>query len=386
VTGRSDSPSVHQLRFEVEDTGIGISEKNRPRLFQRFSRIGGSMESRIGGTGLGLAICKRLIEHMGGEIGVEGAPLQGSLFWFSVALPVAEPGAVTTGPGRAIRDSIDGAHILVVDDIEVNRDLARELLRHLGYVPDTVSSGAGAVAAARTGFYDLILMDISMPGMDGLVAARTIRALDHPACAVPIVACTANASAKRAAELRQAGFNDHIRKPLRLDKLRTLLETFLASGSCAARGPLGGGDIDGAVFDGVTALLGPRKVLAALVQLERDLVELAGDIDSAAGDRVRLNAHAILGAASLLGLPLLAARCQGLGSLNDRNAAMTYASATLRPTVEAALDLLNQLKGPCYRLWRKQNESLDEQSIHKCGVSNRVTSPGDTIEVAHGRS
>src|SRR4051812_3378381 len=189
------------------------------RLFEQFSQTDGSIQREFGGTGLGLAICKSLVELMGGEVGAESEPGKGSTFWFALALPRADDPALPE-PAKAAQDSPGrGGRILLVDDIEMNQELTRTLLERAGYGVDVAGDGADAVLAVQARAYDLVLMDVQMPGMDGLTASRLIRALDHVAKDLPIVALSANVLPAQVAQVRQAGMNDLIAKPFKREDL-----------------------------------------------------------------------------------------------------------------------------------------------------------------------
>ncbi len=211
------------LRLSVSDTGPGIPTDKRDRLFERFSQVDGSVSRRHGGTGLGLAICKSLVELMGGKISVESVEHAGATFSLDVPAPVvvvpSDPERVS--PSIPVIPSAPGARILVVDDVSANRELARTLLEALGHQVDDVCGGAEAVAEASAVSYDLILMDLQMPGMDGLSATRAIREGAALNARTPIVAISANVLADQVAQCHAAGMNDHISKPISLEELVT---------------------------------------------------------------------------------------------------------------------------------------------------------------------
>jgi len=201
------------LRIAVTDTGVGVPGERIDRLFKRFSQVDGSATREFGGAGLGLAICKNLIEKMGGEIGVETEEARGSTFWFTLPAPVVE-GAAGGSLALAERQGLDGVHILVVDDLPANRELVLAILEPFGAVLTTASSGGEAVEAALHTRFDLILLDLQMPGMDGLSAARAIRASSNLNSATSILAFTANDPPRDMTEYTEAGIDDHIAKPV----------------------------------------------------------------------------------------------------------------------------------------------------------------------------
>jgi PAS domain S-box-containing protein len=216
-----------RLSFSVTDTGIGIARAKQGRLFQRFSQVDGSIERDFGGTGLGLAICKQLIDLMGGEIGVLSEAGSGATFWFALTLPL---GAAAQRASRA-----DGAavarragRLLLVEDNRINQDLARTVLELGGHAVDVVADGAAAIRAVAEGAYDLVLMDVQMPGMDGLTAARQIRRLGGGAAAIPILAMTANVLPDQIRMLREAGMDDHVGKPFERADLYRIIDRWLA--------------------------------------------------------------------------------------------------------------------------------------------------------------
>lgn len=222
-----------KLRFEVIDTGIGIAVEDQQRLFTRFTQVEGSYTRKYGGTGLGLAISHRLVEAMDGAIGVASAPGEGSMFWFSV--PLLEGSERQTGAGRTEWQFT--GHVLLADDSETNQLVAVSLLERTGLTVDCVGDGRAAVQAVQGhGNYDLVLMDIAMPEMDGLTATRLIRALPPPLSDIPIIAMTAFAMTGDAEKCLEAGMNDFVTKPVDPPVLYAKIAGWLG-GLCEIGGP-----------------------------------------------------------------------------------------------------------------------------------------------------
>ena len=206
-----------RLKISVVDTGPGIPAERRDRLFQRFSQVDGSVSRIHGGTGLGLVICKSLVELMGGRIGVDSVEEGGSTFWFTIEAPLAVAALADHSAEAALQDGTDEArpaHILIVDDLAVNRELVRAMLTPFGHSFEEADNGADAVRAALNSGFDLILMDLQMPGMDGFEAARTIRATSVLNRVTPIIALSANVLPAHILASQAAGMDDHLGKPI----------------------------------------------------------------------------------------------------------------------------------------------------------------------------
>jgi PAS domain S-box-containing protein len=200
-----------RLRFEVEDTGVGVPAAVQPRIFQRFDQGDASTTRRFGGSGLGLSITQRLAEMMGGDVGFTSVEGQGSTFWLEIAAPPAQAPAA---PDEAADALLDGIRILVVEDNATNRMIVTKLLENLGAVVETAADGYLGVEAAQHARFDAILMDVQMPGIDGVEAARRIRALGGAAAATPIVALTANVLAHQRTAYLDAGMDGVVGKPI----------------------------------------------------------------------------------------------------------------------------------------------------------------------------
>ena len=225
-----ETDSERLLRFEVRDTGIGISAEDQKRLFTAFEQADGSMTRKYGGTGLGLAISKRLAQMMGGTMGVESAVGQGSTFWFTVRLDKAvdtvlqETLNATESPESLLRRKFSGTRVLLVEDEPINQEVSRHLLEEVGLQVDLAQDGLQALEMAGQNRYALIMMDIQMPNLNGIDATRAIRLLPKHGD-VPILAMTANAYDEDRKVCIEAGMNDHISKPVAPEALfRTLLK------------------------------------------------------------------------------------------------------------------------------------------------------------------
>jgi PAS domain S-box-containing protein len=225
-----------QLRFEVSDTGVGIAPEHIPRLFQSFHQADNSTSRRFGGTGLGLAIARRLSALMGGEVGVDSTPGQGSTFWFTVQLgrpeAVADDGLADRPVAKpdAHLARLRGARVLIVDDSEINLQIAREILEDAGLVVDVCSDGSQALEAVQAQAYAVVLMDMQMPVMDGLTATWRIRLLPERA-ELPILAMTASAMQADRDACMSAGMNDFLPKPIHPDVLLAALARWIPAGA-----------------------------------------------------------------------------------------------------------------------------------------------------------
>ncbi len=221
-----------RLGFDVADTGIGIAPEALGKLFTEFTQVDSSISRRFGGSGLGLAISRRLVERMGGAISVESTPGAGSTFRFDVAMQAAPdeasipvpPSLPAMQPASTSRPAAkDGRHVLVVEDNAVNRMVATRMLERLGFQVDSVVNGREAVEAVQASNYDLVLMDVMMPEMDGLAATTAIRALPGPQAAIPIIGLTANALQTDERACLSVGMDRFATKPITVGRLAEVI-------------------------------------------------------------------------------------------------------------------------------------------------------------------
>ena len=230
-----DSGPTPMLRFSIRDTGIGIDSDVVDHLFEKFSQADGSVTRRYGGTGLGLAICRQLAALLGGEIGVVSEPGEGSTFWFTIrcvpgeaenALASDLAPAAGTDTGNAV--NLPSLRILVAEDNKVNQTVISSLLDNAGHHVELATNGLNAVEAAKNQPFDLILMDIQMPEMDGVSATRIIRTLEGPTRNTPIIALTANSMKGDRETYLASGMNDYVSKPVRPPALFAAIERCLS--------------------------------------------------------------------------------------------------------------------------------------------------------------
>jgi CheY-like chemotaxis protein len=226
------------LRFEVCDTGIGIEAEKQSLVFEKFAQADASTTRIFGGTGLGLAICRDLVGMMGGEIGIESEPGKGSKFWFTVACEISASRWIDNPSDGTSSDPSDQVwtarplRILLAEDNEINQEIAVATLEDSGHQVDVADNGADAVKAVQNVPYDVVLMDIHMPVMDGLAATTEIRSLSGKVSQIPIIALTANAMVGDREKYLAAGMNDYASKPFDPDRLfatiRNCLENYSA--------------------------------------------------------------------------------------------------------------------------------------------------------------
>jgi signal transduction histidine kinase/CheY-like chemotaxis protein len=220
-----------QLRFTVTDSGIGLTEEEKKKIFSAFTQADSSISRTYGGTGLGLSISKQLVELMGGEIGVDSTKGIGSSFWFTACCQTAKEPVVATVKSVAVDRWVASRplNILVAEDNEVNQYLIQRILNNLGHSVEIAKNGQCAIDLFNSGDFDIILMDVRMPVMDGIEATAAIRAMDRdsPKSNIPIIAVTADASTHHVIEYRKVGMNDVCLKPIELPLLLTSINEVL---------------------------------------------------------------------------------------------------------------------------------------------------------------
>jgi PAS domain S-box-containing protein len=367
------------VRFEVEDTGVGVDPEVIPQLFHAFRQADASTTRRYGGTGLGLAITRQLAQAMGGDAGAESTPGAGSRFWFTAWLqpgsPVRSPVAAAETGVEGLRRRHAGARVLLVEDHAINREVAADLLQAAGLVVETAEDGLVAVELLRTRAYDLVLMDMLMPVMDGLAATVQIRSLPEGQ-ALPIVAMTANAFEEDRQACVAAGMNDFIAKPIDLRTLYSTLDKWLSAAQGADRrhatvdatvvqadeaapGEQATGDIPGRLAReaGVDVRKGPGvsggnidKLLSLLRMMatthRTDMQEVETSVRQGDHDRARRIVHTLGGVAAMLGATALSGAVAVLESrLRATPAVDTSDIEKLTAAVSQQLQLLLEIVG-----------------------------------------
>ncbi|HET8747644.1 MAG TPA: ATP-binding protein, partial [Ramlibacter sp.] len=356
-----------RLRFEVQDSGIGIAAERIPSLFRPFEQLDASAARTSGGTGLGLAITRHLAEMMGGTVGVESAPGEGSLFWFTACLarvagtPCEDSAPAADDAAAALRQRHAGARVLLAEDNAIGAEVATDLLHEAGLQVEWARDGADAVTMVRNRDYALVLMDMQMPGIDGLQAARAIRRLPGRAL-LPIVALTANAFAEDRRRCLEAGMNDFLAKPVQPEELYRVLARWLDAAPAAPRrereAPWAALHVQDDAseadlrFARIAALPGMdaervrefasrrakyvRLFGQLLAQCEAQLPVLRACLAGGDAAQARGSAHSLKGAAALLGAQALA---HAAASVEEalRNDAGEHALARALDALQAAL-------------------------------------------------
>ena len=335
-------PGKARLRFAVRDTGIGIPTDIQATLFQHFVQADSSISRQFGGTGLGLAICRRLVEHMDGAIRIESEPGHGATFRFDVLMDIdpspvveheAEPES-TSAVRRRLR-------ILLVEDNATNRLVAVTRLEFMGQRVDAVASGQEAIDAIGTIPYDLVLMDVMMPEMDGLTATRLIRALPPPAGTIPIVAMTANVFEEHRRACLAAGMDGFLGKPVAPGQLESIVDRAIAGAFRSQTGlrTHASRSFDRAIFQALVADVGQETANALLASVFEEAAQRADTLQTllAAADApaVAREARALHGAAAMVGLVGVAEVAEklalGQASLDRLNAVLLEARKIGKP-------------------------------------------------------
>ncbi len=317
-------PDRARLHVAVTDTGIGIAPDKVPSLFGRFTQADTSITRRYGGTGLGLAICKRLVELMDGEIGVRSEPGRGSTFWFELPLPVCkQASAALPNPARSTR-AHQPRHVLLAEDNVVNQQIITAMIENDGHRVTVVGNGAAVVAGARSGEFDVILMDIQMPVMDGLSAARLIRKAEaaENRRATPIIGLTANALSEEVARCREAGMDAHVAKPIDWTELFATLDRLAGP----ARSPEVAMSVPSPVLDErklseLVGFIGRDRIAKMLGQFVFEIETRVASSDPAGPEELATLTHSLSSLSGQLGFLQLSTLCaeierearQGLG-------------------------------------------------------------------------
>ncbi|MDZ7705492.1 MAG: PAS domain-containing protein [Trueperaceae bacterium] len=358
-----DTQSVH---IRVTDSGIGISPDAIDALFDEFSQADSSTTRRFGGTGLGLAISRRLVELMGGEIWVDSKVGQGTTFHVRLPLPVSDVPVDETVGTFDMRTASGPLRILVAEDNHPNQLLIRTLLGKAGHNVDVVGNGLEAVEAVQSIPYDLVLMDVQMPELDGIDATQRIRALGGAVGKIPIVALTAEASSGTREKLLAAGMDDYLTKPIDRKKLARALhqwghptepptantpnlppETALARESSPAAPPSDAPLIDNDTIDELRDILGAEMVVSLFEEFDASLDTVADDFadahDRADLDQIKRLGHSLKGSAGSLGAQRLSELAATIEQAAHRELGLvTPHLATLATTVSETRDTIRQ--------------------------------------------
>ena len=290
-----------RLHFDVRDTGAGIAAEDKAQLFRPFEQGDRSHARTKGGAGLGLAICRQLVEMMGGRIDVESELHHGSNFWFELEFERApaprQPPPVAASPARLV-PALRTLRVLVAEDTPANQIVARAMLEKMGHSVQVVGDGDEAVTVAQMGQFDLILMDVQMPTMDGHEATRGIRALGGPIGKIPIVGLSAFAQPTDREHALEAGMNDYLSKPIRASDLAAVIERNVPSGAGTAAFDTPAA-IDAAALAELCDAVGPDAFRRLVGRFVEDAMAALDEIHRAHGSadthRVQVEAHRLTG-------------------------------------------------------------------------------------------
>jgi PAS domain S-box-containing protein len=359
ATALGDDGAV-TLRVAVEDTGSGISEENRSRIFEDFVTVESPYERTAAGTGLGLGIVRRLVQGMGGTLTCESEPGKGSTFTVEAVLQRAEDSDVHlqandteihTAPGTAL-------NVLLVEDNAINRELLVAMIEREGHKITTASNGFEGVHKASESHFDLILMDISMPNMNGIVATQTIRASKSLNAHSPIYSITAHAMPKEIEEFHQAGMDGCLIKPIQAAKLRDILAAASATQERSKKPQtalpnFGRGDpqlLDQTQINEMISVLGEEKAANMFEVFRADsqtiLTEIAASVDKRDIDQLQKHAHQFSGS------------CGTFGAVGLKDALHQIETACKQGNLDDAVDMATHLD----RLWQDTCDSFAERS------------------------
>jgi len=314
---RVSGTSATELSFEVEDTGPGIPEAARAKIFEAFTQVDDGYARQHEGTGLGLAICRKLVRLMGGELGYRARGTgegSGSIFWFTLPAEAVDAPRQSQRAPESLHPLVAAKPILVVDDNEINRLVAKETLEELGLTTRVVSSGREALEALRHEAFALVLMDCQMPDLDGYEATRRIRASEPPGRHLPILAFTAHAFPGELDKAREAGMDDVVTKPLDMPALRRTLRRFLDTAEPHAEAaPRAGASLPPAPSRPPALTVRARSVKLIelfLGQVPGQLANLRALVEKDDRDALSAAAHKLKGSCGSLGAPRMTELCQ----------------------------------------------------------------------------
>ena len=340
------------LHVAVSDTGIGIAPEVQRKLFSDFTQADASIARRFGGTGLGLSISKRLIDQMGGRIGLESQVNRGSVFWFEVPLKRGDAPIETKAAAAAAEAAKVGPiRVLLAEDNLINQKVVTGILKNHGHQVDVVENGALAVEAVKAEAYDLVLMDVHMPVMDGILATRMIRSFTADRANVPIVAVSAGAMEAEIQACLAAGMTDFVVKPVHPKTLFETIARVLGGrvsdlGSAPAPIPVKAemaeeATLDEVILDALAEQLGNDALIELATDFDRNAERLIANMNNArsSGDSPawRLAAHSLKGAAASLGLRrvVTAAREIEMAAADGRVAEAAPLTLSLPETIKA---------------------------------------------------
>ncbi len=331
ATAKDGSPGI---RFAIVDTGIGIPPEAQARIFDAFEQADGSTTRRFGGTGLGLALSRNLVRRMGGELTVESTPGEGSRFAFVLPVSPAPAEAATDADtlSEAVAESALSGRVLVVEDNAFNQMVLGRMLEKLGLSVALADSGEAALEMAAGDHFDLILMDVQMPGMDGCETTRQIRAAGGSGSACPILAVTANVSEADRQACLDAGMNDVLSKPVDMATLARKVRMWLPG---VAAGSDDATVLEGETLEGLREMLGegfPDLIARFLDDAQARLTRMAEALAAGEAEAVGFEAHALKSSCRNVGAQAMAARCECLEMLAEQGdpAGMKRALASLQ--------------------------------------------------------